>query len=273
MLSLLKADLFRIFKGKLARIGLIIAAALPIVVVLLYYAVESSMNAMVEGEDITLSLFSSSSLIKSAFSVSDNIGLVIVIFSVIFVSLDIVNGTLRNKVIAGHSRTSIYCSHLLASIIYNLIMIAIYASITIVLTLVLFKRSEPMPADELKGLIYSIIIGLATYVFIATVTTFLALILGSIAPSIILTVAYTMVIAFLTMLFFFVFQMGIVEDTEKFEPLKYVLYFIPLFANGSTLTVAEVDSTVFIEGMISYLVFGGLNVFLGLLAFNKKDLK
>ena len=107
----------------------------------------------------------------------------------------------------------------------------------------------------------------------ATVTTFLALILGSIAPSIILTVAFTMVIAFVTMIFYVVFQFGMFEDMERFEPLKYVLYFIPLFANGSTLAATEVNSTVFLEGMISYVLFGGLNVFLGLLAFNKKDLK
>ena len=272
MLSLLKADLFRIFRGKLARIGLIIATILPVVIVMLYYGVDASVASLSEGDDMTMSLFSVTSLIKTSFSVSDNIGLVIVIFSVIFVSLDIANGTLRNKVIAGHSRTSIYCSHLLASIIYNLIMIAIYASITILLTLLLFKHS-PFSADEIKGLVYSIVLGLATYIFIATVTTFLALILGSIAPSIILTVAYTMVIAFLTMIFFLVFQWGAIEDADKFEPLKYVLYFIPLFANGSTLSAAEVNNTVFLEGMISYVLFGGINIFLGLLAFNKKDLK
>ena len=272
MLSLLKADLFRIFRGKLARIGLIIATALPVLIVFMYYGIELSMESMADGEDVTMELFSVASMIKSAFSVSDNIGLVIIIFSVIFVSLDIANGTLRNKVIAGHSRTTIYCSHLLASIIYNLIMITVYASITILLTLLLFKQPS-FSAEELKGLIYSVIIGIATYVFMATVTTFLALILGSIAPSIILTVAFTMVIAFVTMIFYVVFQFGMFEDMERFEPLKYVLYFIPLFANGSTLAATEVNSTVFLEGMISYVLFGGLNVFLGLLAFNKKDLK
>lgn len=273
MLSLLKADLFRIFRGKLARIGLIISVVLPVVIVLIYYAADASLASITDGEDVTFGLFSASSLIKTSFSVSDNMGLVIIIFSVIFVSLDIVNGTLRNKVIAGHSRTSIYCSHLLSSIIYNLVMIIIYTSITTLLTLLLFKRNNPFSADEIRGLVYSIILGLVTYVFVATVTTFLALILGSIAPSIILTVAYTMVIAFVTMIFFLIFQWGAIEDAERFEPLKYILYFIPLFANGSTLTVAEVNNTVFIEGMVSYLLFGGLNVFLGLLAFNRKDLK
>ena len=87
MLSLLKADLFRIFRGKLARIGLIIATALPVVIVLMYYGIELSMKAMADGEDVSMGLFSVASMIKSAFSVSDNIGLVIVIFSVIFVSL------------------------------------------------------------------------------------------------------------------------------------------------------------------------------------------
>ena len=43
MLSLLKADLFRIFRGKLARIGLIISVVLPVVIVLIYYAADASL--------------------------------------------------------------------------------------------------------------------------------------------------------------------------------------------------------------------------------------
>ena len=263
MLSLLKADFFRIYKGKLARIGLIVAVVLPILMVLMYYGVEQLNDVLTEEDTMGLELFGATTLIKSSFSLGYNIGLVITIFSTIFVSLDISSGTLRNKLIAGHSRTAIYCSHLITTMIYNVVMIIIYSSITTVFSLIMFKGAGHLSAEEIKSLIYTAIIGIFAYIFIATVTTLLSLILGSVAPAIIITTVYTIGISLVTTVL-------LLLDYSKFE---HVVYMIPLFVNSQTIALMGVNNTMFIEGMISYFIFGGLNIFLGLWEFNRKDLK
>ena len=263
MLSLLKADFFRIYKGKLARIGLIVATVLPILMVLMYYGVNELNAALTEEDMMGMDLFGATTLIKTAFSLGYNIGLVIIIFSTIFVSLDMSSGTLRNKLISGHSRTSIYCSHLITTMIYNVVMIVIYASITTIFSFIVFKNGRDLPAEEIKSLIYTVIIGIFAYVFIATVTTLLSLVIGSVAPSIIITTVYTIGISLVTTVLLMI-------NYSKFE---HIVYMIPLFVNSQAIAITGINDTMFIEGMISYLIFGGLNVFLGLLEFNRKDLK
>ena len=66
-----------------------------------------------------------------------------------------------------------------------------------------------------------------------------------------------------------------------YESYKYVLYLIPFFANGTSTISIPIDGLIsggltdimFIEGMLSFVIFGALHVFLGMLGFNKKDLK
>ena len=270
MLSLLKADLFRIFKGKLAKISLILAAAVPFLIVLLYLLLDLSVR-YIDGEATGISMFTPLSIIKSSFSMSDNMGLVIPIFSAIFVSLDLSNGTLRNKVIAGHKRNAIYTSHLLSSIIFNAALILIYVSATAIFAFIFFKIGGPLSSEEIRSFLYSVFLGFASYLFMATFSTMIALVLGNAAPAIILTVVFSMILSLIPTVFMFM----------DYESYKYVLYLIPFFANGTSTISIPIDGLIsggltdimFIEGMLSFVIFGALHVFLGMLGFNKKDLK
>ena len=114
MLSLLKADFYRMLKSKITIVSLILSIIFPIFVALLYYAI-SKMPMEGSPEDIeTLSkMFTARAMIGSSFSFTNGIGIIIPIFGAIFVSSDLKNGTLRNKIVIGHDRKSIYLSHLI----------------------------------------------------------------------------------------------------------------------------------------------------------------
>ena len=262
--GIFKADLYRIFKSKLSFVSLILAVAFPLFMSLMYYGIDLMMNALDDTEDVMFSLFNVRTLIASAYSLSDNLGLIIPIFAAIFVSLDLTNGTMRNKIISGASRTKVYLSHLFASMLYNAIIITTYALFTILFGLIFFDWGVEFAGEEVTRFIYLVIIGTMTFIYIATISTLLALILNNVAPAIIFTVLISVGLGLATT----------VIRLIDYEDFKYLVYLIPTFSTGSALLFnPTIDNIMFIEGVLSLVVFGGLNTFLGILVFRKKELK
>lgn len=266
MLNLLKADLFRIVKSKLFVVCVILAVSIPFLIVFMFYGilkVEESVFTDEEAMGMIGTMFNAKYLIASSFSLTDNFGLVLPVFAGVFVSKDLINGTLRNKVIAGHSRTNIYLSHLISSFVFNFFLIVLYAGMTSTLALMLFKYGPEFNAEEAKNLIFLLVLGIVSFLFVATVSTFFGLMFSSLGPTIVLTVTFCLVMSLFS---------SIISLTN-YEKFKYLVYFIPLFFNGTTLTIGGVDTTIFIEGLASCFFFGALNCSLGVLLFNRKDLK
>ena len=272
MSRLLKADLYHLRKSRLTLIALILAAAFPVLIVLLYKGI----NLLSGFDEISggASLFSANNVIGTVFSLTNNIGLVLPVFAGIIVCLDLSNGTLRNKVIAGNRRSAIYLSHLLISMLFLVVVIAVYAIVTTALALLFFPFSRDAAMNLGLEIVYFLVYGLASFAFIATVTTMVALTFRSVAPTIIITIVFSIVLYLLnTVLMMF--------DLGSF---RYAVYFIPTYAgnifnlNGSLLGMfdpaADVSrDLIFAEGMLSYLFFGSLHTLLGLLIFKKRDLR
>lgn len=267
MKNLLTADFFRVRKSKLFLISLILAVAFPFFIVLLYFGIEKMTDLAGElaGSDMPpeladVDLFGLPTVLASAFSLTNNIGLLIPIFSCMFVSMDIGSGTLRNKIIAGKARTKIYLSHLITSMTYNVLIISINFLSTFAFG-ILFFGTEGL--SDLSAL-YFIVTGEMTFIFIACVSTAFILMTKSAAPSVIFTVLIGMGLSLVSAV------VGL-TDYEKF---KYLVYLIPTFSNSANmLGVADVSLPMFWEGIASYVLFGGGLTVLGIAVFNKKDIK
>ena len=273
MRRLLKADLFRVIKSRLTLIALILAVAFPVLIVLMYAGI-----GWISGfeEDFPGgSLFNANFVISSVYSLTNNIGLVIPAFAGILVCLDVSNGTLRNKVIAGNRRSTIYLSHLIVSILFSVLIITVYAALTAVLALLFF----PFNTDSFQNLgleiLYFVANGTMSFVYIATVTTMLALTMRNVAPTIIFTIVFSIALMALNSIVMLV----------DYTPYKYAVYFIPTFGgnfftlNGGGLlgllnpTTDASKELIFAESMISYLFFSMLHTVIGLLIFKKRDLR
>ena len=274
MSRLLKADIYRMMKSRLTMIALILAFAFPFVMVLLYIGIRTMAGL---GEDLAGSemLFNANSVIGSAYSLTNNIGLIIPAFAGILACSDYSDGTLRNKVIAGNRRSAIYLSHLAVSILFTVGIITIYVAMTAALSL-LFLPFNRDPSMQLgREIIYFVAYGTMTFVFIATVSTLLAMTLRNIAPTIIFTIV--LVILLLTA--------NSVLLLTDYSAYKYLVYFIPTFGanffnlDGSGLlelmsaTAGHSETLIFTEGMLSYAFFGIVNTVIGLIVFNKRDIK
>ncbi len=265
MRSLLKADLYRVLKSKLTLIMLILCIVFPLLMALLYLGIDK-LNIASTGIDINL--FSGKTMVTSAFSLTNNVGLIIPIFSCIYVCLDISQGTLRNKIIVGKSRNSIYFSHLLTSIIFNLSSIIIYFLFTFAFGMIFLGWGTEFNAEETKNLLYIIITGLMTFVYVGTVSMMFAMIIKSVAPAIILTVGLTLGINIVITVLNFI----------NYEKVKYLVYMIPTFSNNynsvlMALVQGVMPDEIFYLGIASYVLFGTLNTVIGLIIFNRSDIK
>lgn len=267
MKNLLKADFYRISKSKLLKVMIILCVAFPLVTALLYLAI----NKLASLDGVDFSIFNGKALISGSFSLSSNLGLVIPIFSGIFICKDLSDGTLRNKIINGCTRIRVYLSHLISSIVFNVLSALLYTLCNALFGCILLGGyGVELDGQEIKYLLIMVLIGCLTFAFVATVTTFFALVFKNMPLTMILTVAFGMLTSLTSVL-----DLGLI-DFGDFKPL---LNFIPSylnssFANASALLESSMPETrEILFGITSCLFFGCLNTMFGMLIFKKKDLK
>ena len=116
MIDLLKADLKRAVKDKLFIVLSIIAVVFAFITPLLYKFIFEIMEVDVESMqelDIISGTINAKAMFFGAFSLGNNFGLILPLFVAIIICKDFSSGTIRNKIICGKSRASIYFSLLI----------------------------------------------------------------------------------------------------------------------------------------------------------------
>ena len=120
MLKLLHANFYRLKKNKVF-IGIIIITIIASFVILF-----NTYQGNITNEKYNMQKMQ----IDRTYTIYINvISFLIAVFVSIFVGLDYDNGTIRNKIIVGHSRKNIYLSNLIVSIIVGLVLEIIYLTI------------------------------------------------------------------------------------------------------------------------------------------------
>lgn len=261
--KLLKADLYRIVKSKLFLIICIITGALPILTVLLYKGVELLSSAVSDFADIGGLVLSGRQLIGESFILSSNMGLILPIFITIFVAMDISNGTLRNKIIAGRSRTAIYFSHLISACAVSGVLILVNVAIFFCLTCLVFGYGTPINQAELVRIVYFLVTGLFTFFFSASVSTAITLSIKSSAPAVIISVLIGMGLSIVA---------SLVHTADPTLTNKWFCL-IPTYTNTAFLAAGRFPAEAFWLGLLSLIVSCGLMTVLGLFIFKKNDVK
>ena len=264
MKRLLAADFYCLRKSKLFIVLIILSVALPIFTVLLYLALNFLLKATAP-EDATLPtvLFTGKTVISGTFGLSGAIALILPAFSSILVGNDVTSGVLRNKIIIGHTKSKIYFAHLISTIVLHLFIGMIYAGLMALLSIAIFQYGSEINADEVRSLIYFYIVGMMSYVFTASIVSSFALIFKTPAPAILISILVCFAFGLLSSL------IGIVD----YSSFKYLVYLIPSFANSQLTMPGGIDTVIFIEGLLSYLIFSAAFIVIGLIIFRKKDIK
>ncbi len=120
------------------------------------------------------------------------IGIFIALFTSTFIGTEYANGTIRNKIIVGHSRVKIYVSNLIISIVVGTILELIYMLLICVIG-ILALGSIAMPAKEFAIILVNIFMIIIAY---SSIFSFIALLCTNITM--------TTVISFILLLVMFV---------------------------------------------------------------------
>lgn len=263
MNKLLKADFYRILKSKLFLIVAIIAVGLPLLTVLVYLAVDKILVVSADYTGISGLNMSGRALISESFVLSSNIGIILPIFITIFIAMDVSNGTLRNKIIAGRSRTVIYFSHLISASVISATLALVSALLFMAFTCLVFGYGAPMDGAEVVRLVYFLVTGVLTFCFSACISTAITLCVKSSAPAVIISTLVGMGLSIVSSL------------VHSADPMLNKQWFclIPTYTNTQFLAGGVFPAASFWLGVLSYLLFGTVITLVGLVLFKKKDIK
>ena len=118
MIKLLRGDLIRLFKSKTFWLGVITMLAIAAVMVHSKWSMSQVANDYIRMSD---------NLLAGAVY----IGIVIAVFTGIYIGTDYSGGTIRNKLVMGHSRAAIYLSDLIVCVTASLIMHIAYIAVIV----------------------------------------------------------------------------------------------------------------------------------------------
>lgn len=160
MINLLRADLYRLRKSLAFRLFLAMTALFILAVCLSQYHLKTSYNTIIHPERF----FFCAPLVVSVVGAA---------FLPFFLGADHADGTLRNKLIAGHTRTDIYLADLVTSLITGLCFAAVCLGILTLLGIPLLGR----PAIRLPALLTAIGISLLAAAVFCSLYTMLAVVI------------------------------------------------------------------------------------------------
>ncbi len=194
MKNIFKAFLFKLKKDLSFRIIGIIGLALAVLLPTILFLIDLGISQLNDDGKIIHMLCTGQSLLVSSWSPTQNFGLAIPITLITLTVLEFTNGTIRNKVISGYSKTKIYLGLYFTGLLYTLALISLYVLVCFGLGCAFGgfnPRGDLFSLSSLGGgtitpdfLWKVIVLSLLAYVVIATMTIFFSTLFRNIGPSI-----------------------------------------------------------------------------------------
>ena len=173
MSRLIKAFFYKISKDITFRITLIIGGGIALLTAL----VLTLLNMAIDLEGVKL--LTGHGMLITSFSPAQNYGIAIPINVVSFVVLEFTQGTIRNKIIAGHSKFKIYASLYISGLILAAALLTAYVGF-----LTLFGTIFGGFDVTVEYIVKYVILALLTYTTIISYAVFIATTFRSMGPSI-----------------------------------------------------------------------------------------
>ena len=268
MRNLYISDLKRILKVKLFLITCILAGVFALVNPLLYKVLFSLLDL---GEMLT-GIVDAKSMLFTAFLPGDNLGLIMPILVAIIVCKDFSQGTVRNKIISGHSRSKIFLSHLFTSSTVICVLMLLHGLLTFLISLCLFEYSSTeFTASELGYLLLSIFFEMLVYVAIAAIVTFIATLSKNMGVCILLYLAVSFGMSILGSIFM---TAGMFIDPENgWYGVVEFLNALNIFTSSLIGAGVSYSAKDVLYILLAPILIGSGCTGLGIRLFSKKNLK
>ena len=277
MFKIMTASLYKLFRDTTFKITLIIGVALALFTNLLYFVIFKLALDMGDGAQ---TLFSGETALINSLNPSSNFGLTVPINLVVFTIGEFTYGTIRNKIIAGHKRSSIYFSLLLTGFVFTVILMASYAFLSWAFGSILGGMHAPGVSGETIGFV--ILYGFCSYIFIMSASVFVATLTRSIGGSLPIII---ILLVFLGLVPTFVNLSAIFAEGEasltSYLPAHIAMWLDPLFMLGlysstmmsQLITVNESSVEVILAGILVPFAWAVIFGIAGLKMFQFRDIK
>ncbi len=191
MTQLLRADYKRVFKDKLFLVVCILGAAFAAVTPLLYVAIfgaAGEIDAMTK--EVLMGYVTAKGQFFSSFSFGNNLGLIAPLLIGVILWKDFGSGTVRNKIISGHSRASIFSSMFTVCFTALFGVILAHALLTLGISLVFFEyQPTPFKIGDLWYFLISLLFEMLVYVFAAAFVSWLCATMKNVGMVIVMYIA------------------------------------------------------------------------------------
>lgn len=202
MSRLLKAFFYRMSKDLAFRITLIVGCSIALILAVIFLVAD----LMMDMEDIKL--LTGHGMLTMSLNPAQNYGIAIPINVAIFVALEFTQGTIRNKIIAGHSKLKIYASLYISGLILGAALLFVYVGfLTIFGTIaggfdvnVVTFLGTGFGAATVEYIVKFVILSLLVYTTLISFSVFIATVFRSLGPSIPLVIAAVYGLYFIAMI-------------------------------------------------------------------------
>lgn len=274
MKNLLRTDFKRIWKDKLLLVMGILAVVFALSTPLLYALLFSGLD--MEDGGLLSSMLPAKNQFFASFSIGNNLGLLAPILLAIALCKDFSYGTVRNKIIAGNSRRSVFLSLFITCATILIGVILLHAFITLGVSLIFFPyQATPFTAGDFVYFLVSLGFDILMLLWVAALLSFLCVSMKNVGLVVVLYIAINFILVIVGSVVTVVIP--ILEQFDGNESLVNILHIVDRInvANapahigmGRSYTLEDVLYLT-IPATVGILGFIGL----GIRCFNKKDLK
>lgn len=219
MTKVLRADFFRLFKSRAFLVGLIATVSLTLLNIITGFIDFKNNPESYEGV---------SPLNDYIFSINMLIPIILSAVVPVFLGNDYKDGTIRNKLVTGHSRLKLYLSELIITVSLALIYLVAFFAVVLCVGMPLLGTSDLGFDVILKN--YLVIIG--AIVSFSAIFTFFGLVLNS----------KSTIIVFCMISTFIMLIVGVMIGSMLSEPERYVQPAMTVSdGNGGTRYIEEIN--------------------------------
>ena len=278
MNRLIRTDFKRFFQDKLFLVVCILAVIFAVVTPLLYAVLFGLMAGEMDPmtEQLLAGYVNGKGQFFGAFSFGNNLGLIAPLLIGIIFNKDFSFGTVRNKIISGHSRTSIFLSIVVVCTVTLFGVMLAHALLTLGVSLPFFEfQSTPFELADFWYLLESLGFMLLTYVFVATFVSWLCVNMKNVGMVIVMYIAVVLgctMIAGILQGITVVLEME--PDMEKTVEILDFFQRINMFNSTATIGIGTDYTATDVWYYVLTPVIGTVALLgHGMVSFSKRDLK
>ena len=274
MKSLLKADFKRVLKDKLLIVMGILAVVFAATTPLLYAVLFSAID--VTAEPMLSSYVTAKTQFFGTFSLGNNLGMIAPVLLAIALCKDFSFGTVRNKIIAGKSRSAIFLSLFVTCATVLISVMLLHAFLTLGISLIFFDyQTTAFTLSDFWYFLESLAFEILVLLWVAALLSCLCASMKNVGLVIVLYLAATFILVIAGSIV--QTSLLVLEVTGTNETLIKVLRFIDKINVGTAVSRIGAGTKYTLEEVLYLTIPSAFGILgftgLGLLCFNKKDLK